>query len=347
MTWWTKRVSAWLTIANTIIALAALVLVLVFSVSSVKAPVPGEVVTEEALPVVRYVNFKVYDPVYVGIDKGFYREEGVEVKIIGDVIAGPNAIQAVAGGSAEAGLSSIPALALANAQGLPIQGVVDIQTTLESQSLQKWYTLKGSPIQKLEDVMAQEEKPIYCVNIWRSSFHTTSLMAFDQRGIPEDAVDWRLLSFADQIPALIEGECDVIGLIQPYQSYLEQEYGDKVRVVLDDYDDIYGSKHVSLIFVNRIWAREQPELAQKFATGTAKAINWIEKHQDEATAIVSKYTEIPESAVPVYHFTENGCVRHGDIEFWMDYLKERGDMTEEWVSADDVGTDEYNILCGK
>jgi len=302
---------------------------------------------ESELPEVRYVNFKVYDPVYVGVDKGFYEEEGIQVSIVGDVIAGPNAIQAVAGGSAEAGLSSIPALTLSSAKGLPVQGVVDIQTTLEGQALQKWYVLDESPLQSLEDVATQDVKPVYCVNIWRSSFHTTSLMAFNQRDIPEDAVEWQLLSFSNQIPALVEGECDIIGLIQPYQSYLEQEYGDQVRVLFDDYNDVYGEKHVSLIFVNRVWAKAKPELATAFATGTAKAINWIEENQDEARAIVSKYTEIPESAVPDYHFTENGCVRPADVQFWMDYLTDRGEFTETWVKTTDVGTDIYNTLCPK
>jgi ABC-type nitrate/sulfonate/bicarbonate transport system substrate-binding protein len=300
---------------------------------------------DTGLPVVRYINFRVYDPVYVGIDKGFYEGAGITVEIVGDAIAGPNAIQAVAGGSAEAGLSSIPALTLANAQGLPIQGVVDVQTTMDSQALQKWYVSADSPLRSLEDVLTADEPPVYCVNIWRSSFHTTSLMAFDQREIPEEAVVWKLLSFANQINALTQGECDIIGLIPPYQAYLEQEFGSTVRVLFNDYDDVYGAKHVSLIFVNRIWARENPDTAERFVKGTADAINWIEENQNEARAIVSKYTEIPIEAVLDYHFTDNGCVIPADIEFWHDYLLKRGDMTADWVLVEDVGTDRYNPYC--
>ena len=320
--------------------LLSLVMILLFAtilLTGCNTDKPTDILT------VRYVNFKVYDPVYVGVEKGFYEDEGIEVEIVGDVIAGPNAIQAVAGGSAEAGLSSIPALVLANAKGLPIQGVVDIQTTLESQALQKWYVLNDSPLQSLSDVQDHDDI-VYCVNIWRSSFHTTSLMAFDQREILEDAVDWRLLSFADQITALVEGECDIIGLIQPYQSYLEMEYGDQIRLLFDDYNDVYGSRHVSLIFVNRVWARERPELAKAFTTGTAKAIDWIEGNQEEAKQIISDYTGIPVEAVRPYHFTEHGTVRHDDVVFWMDYLRERGELTEDWVTPEDVATDKYNQL---
>ena len=283
------------------------------------------------------MNFKVYDPVYVGIDKGFYEKEGCPVEIIGDVIAGPNAIQAVAAGSAEAGLSSIPAIINSNAAGLPIQGVVDIQTTLPSQALQRWYVRADSDIQTLEDVVGRR----YAVNIWRSSFHYTSLLAMDQRGIDPDTVDFQLLSFADQIPALIEGEVDVIGLIQPYQAYLEDEYGDQVRELYNDYDDVYGTRHVSLIFVNRLWAHYNPEQATCFVTATSKAIDWIEENQDGARKIVSKYTGIPEASVRDYHFTPHGQVRLQDVQAWLTYLIERGDVAD-WVDIGSVASDEYN-----
>jgi NitT/TauT family transport system substrate-binding protein len=296
----------------------------------------GKPEAEEA-PVIRYVNFKVYDPVYVAVDEGFFEKEGCKVEIVGDVIAGPNAIQAVAAGSAEAGLSSIPAIINANAAGLPIQGVVDIQTTLPSQALQRWYVHADSDIQTLEDVVGRT----YAVNIWRSSFHYTSLLAMDQRNIDPDTVDFLLLSFADQIPALIEREVDVIGLIQPYQAYLEDEFGDQVRELYNDYDDVYGTRHVSLIFINRLWAQYNPDQAVCFTTGVSKAIDWIEENQDAARKIVSKYTGIPEASVRDYHFTPHGQVRLQDVQTWLDYLIERGDVAD-WVDLDMVASDKYN-----
>jgi ABC-type nitrate/sulfonate/bicarbonate transport system substrate-binding protein len=323
------------------IALLVLVLILLAApLLSGCAPKPAA-----DLPVIRFVNFKVYDPTYIGIDQGFYEKHGVKVEIIGDVLAGPNAIQAVSGGSAELALSSIAALVLANGQGLPVQGVADVQTTFENQHLQRWYVLNDSPLQTLEDVTTADKPPVFCVNIWRSSFHTTALMAFDQRGIPEDAVEWRLLSFADQIPALIAGQCDIIGLMEPYQSYLQQQYDGQVRVLLDDYNDIYGQAMVSLIFANRVWARDNPDLVKAYVAGTVDAINWIEAHESEARAIIAKYTGIPNTAIPDYHFTKNGCIDAASVSMWRDYLLQRGDLTADWVTPEDVGTNIYNAAC--
>ena len=314
-----------------------LIVILLSLVSCIATETPSE---SKEVRTVRYVNFKVYDPVYVAIEKGFFEKHGIQVKIIGDVLGGPNAIQAVSAGSAEAGLSSIPAIVNANAAGLPIQGVVDIQTTLEGQSLQNWYVREDYPLTDLADVYDMEPKPTYAVNIWRSSFHYTSLLAFDQMGIPEDCVNWVLLSFSDQIPSLVNGEADIIGLIEPYQTYLEDEYPDDIRMLFNDYDDVYGSRHVSLIFVNRIWAREKPDEAKAFAHGLVDAIRWIEANQDEAQGIISKYTGIPAASVSDYHFTPNGQVRMDDINAWIDWLKSK-DEIPDWIDSDQVATNQY------
>ena len=303
------------------------------------AIVEHEIEVIEEFPTMIYINFRVYDPVYVALEKGFFQDHGLNVEISGGVVGGPNAIQAVSAGAAHAGISSIPAIINANAAGLPIQGVVDIQTSFENQSLQKWYTLADSDIVSMEDVCGRT----YAVNIWRSSFHYTSLRGLDQRGIDPGCVNWVLLGFADQIPALIEGTVDIVGLVPPYQSYLEYEYGDLIKTVWTDAEDITGPSHVSLIFVNRIWAENNPEQAEAFTTGVSDAINWIEENQDEAATIIAEYTGIPDYAVGDYHFTENGSVHMQDIQGWMDFLTDYGDLTNEFVTPEMVATNEYNL----
>lgn len=289
------------------------------------------------VPVVQYLQFKVADPNYVAAQKGFFAEHGICVEFAGDVIAGPNAIQAVASGKVQGGLSSVPALINANSAGLPIVGVVDVQTTMDDQALQRWYVQKDSPYEKLSDL---EAGTIYAVNIWRSSFHYTSLLGLEDAGIPEEDIDFRLLSFADQIPALMAGEVEVAGLIPPYQGYLADQCGDDCRELWNDYD-LYGRRHVSLIFLNRIWAEENPDIAEAYVGAIVDAINYWEENQEEAAEILAEYTSVPAGVIGEYHYTENGRVYEEDIQAWLDWLIARGDA-EAWVVASDVGTNVYN-----
>ena len=232
-------------------------------------PQPAEPVEEQ--PVVRYVNFKVYDPVYVGIEKGFFEAHGIRVEIIGDSLAGPTAIQAVSSGSAEAGLSSIPALINANAAGLPVVGMTDIQSALPGQPLEHYYVRADSDIQGITDLPGKT----FAVNLWRSSFHYTALMALEQYDVPEDSVNFVLLPFDQQAGALASGEVDVIGLMEPYASYAREEYGDEFRELFNA-EDIFGQKQFCTHFMNRVWARENPEDARSFVAGIVDAVEWIE-----------------------------------------------------------------------
>lgn len=320
-----------------------LLLALALTGCTLPAPAPSlDTVSSETasgdkpLPVVRYVNFRVVDPVYIAIDKGFFVRRGVEVQIVGDVLAGPTAIQAVAAGSAEAGLTSVPALINANAAGLPVQGVADIQTTLAGQPLQRWYVAADSPYRTLADVAGAR----YAVNLWKSSFHYTSLRAMRDAGVDPAAVTFQLLSFPDQITALIGGEVDVIGLIPPYQGYLEAMHGGEVRELWNDYA-YYGSKHVSLIFVNRVWAQHNPQTARAFALGIADAVEWIEANQQEAAAIVGSYTGIDPAHVGDYHFTPRAQVRLEDVAWWLDWMGETGEIEAHWLTPEDVATNSY------
>lgn len=298
--------------------------------------------TSSNMPTIRYVNFKVYDPAYVAIKLGFFEKHGVKVEIIGDVLGGPTAIQAVASGSAEAGLSSIPAIINANAAGLPVIGVSDIQSSLENQPLEYYYVLNDSKIQNITDLSDKK----FAVNLWRSSFHYTALMALEQNKVDETSLEWVLLPFDRQAEALIKGDVDVIGLMEPYNSYAVATYGDKIRLLFDA-TDVFGEKQFTTHFVNRVWAEYNPVAAQGFVDGIVEAVAWIENNQSEAKAIVSEYTGIPAEYVPEYHFQPNAQVVMTDVTFWLDYLKRRGDITADWLRPESIATNQYNSSLNK
>lgn len=273
---------------------------------------------------------------YVALDRGFFTERGVQVDVIGDVLGGPTAIQAVAGNSAEAGLSSLPALINANAAGLPVQGVSDIQSALPGQPLEYYYVRADSDIQSISDLSGAT----FAVNLWRSSFHYTAIMALEQTGLTEDAVEWVLLPFDNQALALTSGEVDVIGLMEPYNGYAQANYGDEIRLLFDAID-VFGEKQFTTHFVNREWAQQNPDAARAFVDAIADAVIWIEANQDAARAIIAEYTGIDADFVPDYRFQADGRVVMADVAFWIDYLRARGDIEQD-LTPEQVATNAYN-----
>jgi len=285
----------------------------------------------------RYVNFKVYDPVYVAIDKGFFAKYNLEVKIIGDVLGGPTAIQAVAAGAAEAGLSSIPAIINANAAGLPVIGTTDIQSALPKQPLEYYYVRADSPIKSIKDLKGKQ----FAVNLIKSSFHYTAIMALEQSDMTEKDVNFVLLAFDKQEEALIRGQVDVIGLMEPYNTHAIKTYGDKIRLLFSA-PDVFGNKQFCTHFVNRVWAQYNPAAVQAFVSGIVDAAVWIEAHQDEARPIIAKYTGIETAFIPDYYFQPQAQSNMADVQFWLDYLLKRGDVTASWLKAENIATNKWN-----
>jgi ABC-type nitrate/sulfonate/bicarbonate transport system substrate-binding protein len=317
-----------------VIALLALQSGIQFATYQRAEPVVVADAGEAALPVVRYVGFKVYDPVYVALERGMF--EGIQVDLVGDTLGGPTAIQAVAGGQADAGLSSIPAIINANAAGLPITGVSDIQSALAGQPLEYYYVRADSDIKSIEDLKGKT----FAVNLWYSSFHYTAIMALEQTGLAEEDIDWVLLPFDQQLPALLEGRVDIIGLMEPYNAAALATGGADIRPLFDA-EEIFGAKQFSLHFINSVWAEYNPDLAQAFVAGIVDAIAWIEANQDEAKAIIAEYTGIDREYVPEYHFQPGGVVVEEDIAFWLDYLVGRGDVEVTWLKPERIGTNQF------
>ncbi len=285
----------------------------------------------------RYVNFKVYDPVYVALDQGFFAQRGLEVTIIGDTLGGPTAIQAVASGSAEAGLASLPALINANASDLPVVGVSDIQSAIGDQPLEEFFVRADSAIHSLADLRGKT----VAVNLWYSSFHYTILMALEQAGVAEEEVTFVLLPFEHQALALERGQVDMIGLMQPYTAYARQAYADTFRLLFTAFD-VFGEKQFTTHFLHRDWAADNPAAARAFVDGIADAIDWIAANPEEARTIIARYTGIEARYIPDYRFQPDGRVVLDDVRFWLEYMQQRGDVTPGRLTPEDVATNAFN-----
>jgi len=295
--------------------------------------------TEESAPVeaqtLRYIAFKIYDPVYIAYDKGFFEERGVKVEILDTLAGGPTALQAIAGGSAEAGVSSIMAIINARAQGLPVIGVSDLQSAIGEQPLEEFFVLDDSGIYSIADLKGKT----IAINLAHSSFHYTWLMALEQHGLQEDEVEFILLPFEQQELALLNGQVDAIGLMPPYILHAKSQ--PNVRLLFDAFD-VFGEKQFSTHVINSVWAESNLELAEAFVTAIADAVQWIEANQAEAAEIVSRHTGVEARWIGDYFFQENAVVIYEDSQFWLDYMRDAGHLDNDWLQVSDFMTNSFN-----
>lgn len=282
----------------------------------------------------KYVGLKVYDPVYVAKDKGFFAEEGLNVEIVDTVAGGATAVQMVSSGDVQGALLSTMALINARSGGLPVVGVADIQSAFDESPLEEFYVRKDSGIKSIEDLKGKK----IAINLVKSSFHYTWLMALENAGMKESDVTFVNLSFDQQQAALERGDVDAIGLMQPYTKKARES---KKLTMLFDATDVFGERQFCEIFINSVWANNNEEQAKKFVAGIVKAIEWIENNQAEAKQIISKYTGIDVEYIDDYKFQPNGMVVEADAAYWLDYMK-RVEGAASYLTVGDIVTNKYN-----
>lgn len=281
---------------------------------------------------VRYIGLKVYDPVYIAQERGMFAQHGLELELLNVVAGGPTALQAIAAGQAEAGLSSIPAIINANQANLPILGVADIQSILPNQALKRWYVRADSTLEHPSDLRGKT----IAVNLIRSSFDYSLDLLLEQAGLQRSDVEVVLLPFDQQGSALLSGHVDMIGLLAPYTGQLEAQAGAQVRVLLDGHAVFGPQRQISQIVVNRTWAAAQPETARRFVAALADACEWANAHPAEARQIIAAATGVAAEVIPDYAFAPGGRASREDVAWWMEVLRRRGDLSSTTLRAEDL-----------
>lgn len=287
---------------------------------------------ESSLPKMKYVGLKVYDPVYIALEKGFF--DGIEVELTDTVAGGATAVEMVSSGDVQGCLLSNMALCNAVNSGLPVIAVADIQSAFKEAPLEEFYVRADSDIHSIEDLRGKK----IAINLVKSSFHYTWLMELEKAGMTDKDVTFVNLSFAEQKEALLNGMVDAIGLMQPYSGMARTD--EKCRQLYTAVDS-FGERQFCEILLNTAWAEKNPTLAEAFVDGIAKAADWVKNNQDEAKQIISKYTGIDATYIDDYYFQPSAMVNMEDAAYWLEYMQTHEGVSSK-ITVDMVATNKYN-----
>lgn len=292
---------------------------------------PSSVPASE-MPVVRYATFSVYDAVYVAQELGYFKDAGIKVEIVGTNFGGPTAIQAVASGKAEGGLSSYMALINAAAAGLPVKAAVEIQSELQDSPKEIFLTRCADGYKSVKDLAGKT----IAINLVKSSFHYTWIMALKQNNMTDDSVLFVNLPFSAQPEALHKGDVQAAGIIEPFATLAEKKYPNEFCRLFTG-KDVFGYRQFSAIFLNSIWAKEHPETAAAFVNAVQRAEVWSNGNTEQSKQIIANALNIANPAdMPNYKFNADGRVDVDSVKYWLDFMKSEKYITADWLTLEDI-----------
>jgi NitT/TauT family transport system substrate-binding protein len=238
------------------------------------------------------VLFTVALPVYVAQEKGFYRENNIDVDAVFTRGGGEN-VQAVVSGDAQIGLGTgTLAVITAFVKKAPIKIAAAEITGMDA----FWYVLAGTPVRKLEDLAGKKiaySRP-------GASSHMAVLAIADQikaKGLkPAEPVS--LGGIPEVYTGVRTGQADAGWSVAPFQ--LDRVEKGELRVVVRG-EEIAAMRDITarVHFVNTDFAAKNPDAVRGFFRAQQKALDYMFDRKEEVAKIWIRRAELkfPESAV--------------------------------------------------
>jgi NitT/TauT family transport system substrate-binding protein len=266
--------------------------ILVASLGGVSSATAAAAPSKIVLVVPHRVLFTVAVPVYIAREKGFYKENNLDVDAVFTRGGGEN-VQAVVSGDAQIGLSTgIFAVLSAFVKKAPIKIAAAEITGMDS----FWYVPASSPVRKLEDLAGKKiaySRP-------GSSTHMAALALANQikaKGLkPAEPVS--IGGVPEAYTAVRTGQVDAGWSVPPFM--LDRLDKGELRVAARG-DEITALKEITtrVHFINSDFAAKQPDAVRGFFKAHQKAVEYMMDHREETTKLWIKRAElkIPEAAI--------------------------------------------------
>lgn len=228
---------------------------------------------------------------WVALEKGFYKDEGIQVEVAGIFKAGPEQMSAFAAGALDAGYVGVAPATTAVANGVA-QVTVLAQVNTEGSAL---VVGKDSPIQCRGPCCAGD-LPGNLVAVPGYSTVQDFLLqkALAKSGIEKSEVPIMVLKPPEMIGALRTGQ--IAGFIA-WEPYPAKALTMDVGRILVSSREIWEGHPCCVLAVQNRFLKTRPEDAKALVRAHVKATDFINQHPAEALRIGVRYTGMDEQTV--------------------------------------------------
>jgi NitT/TauT family transport system substrate-binding protein len=229
-------------------------------------------------------------PLYLGIDKGFFKDEKLTIKP--QLAEGGAAITpAVLSGDFQIGFSNTISLLIAASKDLPVQiisqGVLGGED--ESEAWADLLVLKDGPIEDGKDL---EGKTI-AVNTLNNICEVTIKASLEKDGVNVDELKFTEVPFPDMNAALEQKRVDGACVVEPFVS---QGKAGPAKGIDPFYVRTAPDLTVATYFTTREYAEQNADVVDRFVSAMGKSLEYAQSHPDEVRRVLLEYTEIPPEA---------------------------------------------------
>jgi NitT/TauT family transport system substrate-binding protein len=284
------------------------------------------------------------DPVGIGVEKGWFEEEGLNIIDVGDVDVLQN-VALLESGEIDAAMIMTSDVVAAVDNGANIIAVAVGPSSTEYQPHMAYVVLDDSTLQRGSD-LATAHIGLTGANGCNSGFIYEYA---SQDGVEDPAGTLDIITSPEitLFESLRSGDIDIMGLHNPVEAdIIERNYPD-TRVLFTDFN-IFGETGGDIAWcVRKDFAAENPDLVKAFVAGVARSNDYIDENPDDAKEFFRTIAKngINEDIFAAKHYAVHGLVLPSHTNIWIKTLTEGKNFqpvkNPNWT-FDDIATNEYN-----
>lgn len=263
--------------------------------------------------------------IYLGKDKGFFDEEGLNLTIEASN-GGAAAIPGVVSGSYDFGFSNYVSIMVARDKGLDLKVVANAASANGTPGPAAVVVPNGSSIKSPADLSGKKVS----INNLENIGDTVIRRIVDEDGGDSTKIQFVEVAFSGAEAALANGQVDASFLLDPF---LVPALSHGNRVVTYNFADFDPKLDISGFFASGRLVQEKPELAAKFRSAMNKSLAYAQANPDEVRRIVTTYTKLTDEQLkdmklPAYNseFNRESLKKLGDAALEYGTLKQATDV---------------------
>jgi NitT/TauT family transport system substrate-binding protein len=225
-------------------------------------------------------------PIWLGKEKGFFKDEGLDLDIQ-TATGGAAIVPGVVSGSFDFAFSNLISVMVAKDKGLDLQFVANGASTTgdPKKDVGAVVVPADSPIKSAKDLAGKKVSVNNLANIG----DTTISSVVEAAGGDPKSVDFVEVAFPDAPAALENKQVDAAWILEPFLSAAVDK---GARVISYNFADFDPELDIAGYFTSGDTVANDPALVKKFTTAMNKSLEYAQDNPQEVRDIVGTYTKI-------------------------------------------------------
>jgi NitT/TauT family transport system substrate-binding protein len=198
-----------------------------------------------------------------GVEKGFFRERDLDVKVEPSQ-GGATVVPSVVSGKVDIGGSNLVSVLLASSKDIPVK-IVAPGTFVQADRKGDFSAIMVAGDSDIRAPADLEGKTL-AVNTLKNVAEVTAKASLEKRGVDVSRIELTEIDFPDMVPALEQGRVDAAFLIEPFVS-LGLAEGD--RIVDRPYVGTKPGLQIGCYFTSEKYLQENGDVVKRFHDGVA------------------------------------------------------------------------------